>query len=210
MSLPTLPDSVSDALIVRPVSQLLIPSEVKLDCELSYKTIFNWTVFKINSMQEGNELVLNRKGSSELLIRGRTLGAGSYMVILTVSMRGTKVYGVNKGYFRIERSPLIALISGGTRVERGFNKTLEFDASFSGDPDAVLPNAGKFAFTLPLSPTTAMVYTSVTPILSDSVLQQRLTFFVKERKIQSKIAPAATTSNQLYKKAAWPSDQCRS
>lgn len=207
MSLPTLPDSVSDALIVRPVSQLLIPSEVKLDCELSYKTIFNWTVFKINSMQEGNELVLNRKGSSELLIRGRTLGAGSYMVILTVSMRGTKVYGVNKGYFRIERSPLIALISGGTRVERGFNKTLEFDASFSGDPDAVLPNAGKFAF--PLSPTTAMVYTSVTLILSDSVLQQRLTFFVKDRKIQSKIAPAATTSNQLYKKAAWPSDQCR-
>lgn len=116
MSLPTLPDSVSDALIVRPVSQLLIPSEVKLDCELSYKTIFNWTVFKLNSMQGGNELVLNRKGSSELLIRGRTLAEGSYMVILTVSMRGTKVYGVNKGYFRIERSPLIALISGGTRV----------------------------------------------------------------------------------------------
>ena len=210
MSLPTLPDSVSDALIVRPVSQLLIPSEVKLDCELSYKTIFNWTVFKLKPKQGGNELVLSRKGSSELLIRGRTLGEGSYMVILTVSMRGTKVYGVNKGYFRIERSPLIALISGGTRVERGFNKTLEFDASFSGDPDAVLPNAGKFAFTLPLSPMTAMVYTSVTPILSDSVLQQRLTFFVKDRKIQSKIAPAATTSYQLYKKAAWPSDQCRS
>lgn len=188
MSLPTLPDSVSDALIVRPVSQLLIPSEVKLDCELSYKTIFNWTVFKLNSMQGGNELVLNRKGSSELLIRGRTLAEGSYMVILTVSMRGTKVYGVNKGYFRMERSPLIALISGGTRVERGFNKTLEFDASFSGDPDAVLTDSGKFAFTytFPLSPTTAMVYTSVTPILSDSVLQQLLTFSLRTGKFSRK------------------------
>ena len=186
MSLPTLPDSVSDALMVRPVSQLLIPSEVKLDCELSYKTIFNWTVFKINSMQGGNEFVLNRKGSSELLIRGRTLGEGSYMVILTVSMRGTKVYGVNKGYFRIERSPLIALISGGTRVERGFNKTLEFDASFPGDPDAVLANAGKFAFTFPHSPTTALVYTSVTPILSDCVLQQLLTFSLRTEKFSRK------------------------
>ena len=209
MSLPTLPDSVSDALIVRPVSQLLIPSEVKLDCELSYKTIFNWTVFKINSMHEGNELVLNRKGSSELLIRGRTLGAGSYMVILTVSMRGTKVYGVNKGYFRIERSPLIALISGGTRVERGFNKTLEFDASFSGDPDAVLPNAGKFAFTLHFLPRQHCCTLLLPQFYLIAFYNNCQLFFVKDRKNLSKIAPAATTSNQPYKKAAWPSDQCR-
>ena len=142
--LPTLPETVSQALKVRPASQMLIPSDVELDCELSYTTMFNWNVYKLSPEREENMLVLSRNGSSQLLIRGRMLPVGSYLVRLTVSMRGTKVFGVSEGYIRVVRSPLIALISGGTKVERGFNKTLEFDASFSRDPDAVLPYTGKF------------------------------------------------------------------
>lgn len=143
MSLPTLPATALEARIVRPASQLLIHSEVELICELTYTTIFSWKVYKLSSRQEENVLVLSRSGSSELLITRRLLPVGTYLVQLTVRMMGTKVFGVSRGYLRVVHSPIVALISGGTKVERGFNKTLEFNASFSRDPDAVSAHSGK-------------------------------------------------------------------
>ena len=145
VNLPSLPKTASNASRVRPASRLLIPSEVQLDCELSYETKFNWNVYKLNPLEGGNELVISRSGTSELLITRRLLSVGTYLVKLTVSMTGTQVSGVAEGYIRVIRSPMIALISGGTKVERGFNQTLEFDGSLSRDPDALSPYSGTFS-----------------------------------------------------------------
>ena len=69
---------------------------------------------------------------------------GIYLVRLTVEMAGTEVFGFSEGYIRVIESPLVARIVGGTKVERGFNKTLVFNASLSCDPDSFHPFDGKF------------------------------------------------------------------
>ena len=148
MKLPSLPPNVTSALSVRRANQILIPSEIQLDCELSFATIFNWEVFHLYS-----DKVLSRKGSSELLIPQGTLPVGSYSVRLTVKMAGTKVLGEGEGYIRVISSPIVARIAGGTRVERGFNKTLVFNASLSHDPDAFDTELRKFSSILPLKAT---------------------------------------------------------
>ena len=60
---------------------------------------------------------------------------GIYLVRLTVKMAGTQVFGFSEGFIRVIESPLVAHIAGGTKVERGLNKTLVFNASLSRDPD---------------------------------------------------------------------------
>lgn len=139
MRLPSLSPNVTSAVSVRRANQILISSEVELDCELSFATIFNWEVFHLYS-----DKVLSRNGSSELLIPRGSLPVGSYSVRLTVKMEGTKVFGVGEGYIRVISSPIVARIAGGTKVERGFNKTLIFNASLSHDPDAFDPEVRKF------------------------------------------------------------------
>ena len=73
---------------------------------------------------------------------------GIYLVRLTVKMAGTQVFGFSEGYIRVIESPLVAHIAGGTKVERGFNKTLVFNASLSRDPDSFHPPHGKLTFFL--------------------------------------------------------------
>ena len=50
-------------------------------------------------------------------------------------MIGTAVFGVSRGYFKVVSSPLAAFIAGGSKVARGLERTLIFDASPSYDPD---------------------------------------------------------------------------
>ena len=137
--LPSLSSNVTSAVRLRGANQILIPSEVQLDCELSSTTVFNWEVFHLYS-----DKVLSRNGSSELLIPRRSLPVGSYSVRLTVKMGGTQVFGVAEGYIRITGSPIVARIAGGTKTKRGFNKTLVFNASMSHDPDAFDSEVRKF------------------------------------------------------------------
>ena len=47
------------------------------------------------------------------------------------------MFGVSQGYFKVVSSPLVASIAGGSKVARGLNRTLVFDASLSFDPDEV-------------------------------------------------------------------------
>ena len=91
-----------------------------------------------------SDKVLSKNGSSELLIPRSSLPVGSYSVRLTVKMTGTKVFGVAEGYIRVINSPIVARIAGGTKTERGFNKTLVFNASLSHDPDAFDSEVRKF------------------------------------------------------------------
>jgi len=79
--------------------------------------------------------VLSRNSSSELQITPHLLPIGVYMVQLTVDMLETPLYGVGQGYFNVTSSPLVAIIAGGSKVVRGLNRTLVFNASMSYDPD---------------------------------------------------------------------------
>ena len=132
VSLPNLSPNVSSASDIHRSSQFIIHSDVSLDCELSRKTTFIWNVYQLNAEEL---LVLSRNSSSELRITPHLLPVGVYLVRLTVNMLETQLYGFGQGYFRVTSSPLVAIIAGGSKVARGFNRTLLFNASNSYDPD---------------------------------------------------------------------------
>ena len=132
VSLPNLSPNVSSALKIHRSSQFIIQSDVSLDCELSRRTNFIWKVHQLNV----DEIpVLLKNSSSELRITPHLLPMGVYLVRLTVYMLKTPLFGVGQGYFKVTSSPLVAIIAGGSKVARGFNKTLVFNASMSYDPD---------------------------------------------------------------------------
>ena len=143
VELPGLSSNVTSLLTVRRANQLVISSKVSLDCELLYETIFNWEVYDLHSQSREHPFLSRYGGTSEFLIKRGKLPLGIYLVRLTVKMAGTQVFGFSEGYIRVIESPLVAHISGGTKVERGFNKTLEFNASLSRDPDSFNPPNGK-------------------------------------------------------------------
>ena len=135
--------NITSSLTVRRANQLVISSVVSLDCEFSYETIFNWEVYDLHSQSREHPVLSRYGGSSEFLIKRDKLPTGIYLVRLTVKMAGTQVFGFSEGYIQVIESPLVAHISGGTKMERGFNKTLVFNASLSRDPDSFHPPHGK-------------------------------------------------------------------
>lgn len=116
---------------IRRIDSLLIESEVILHCELSQNTLFTWSIYTYPEMAP----LLSRNGSSEFRITPRMLPIGDYVIRLNVSVVGIQVSGIAQGSFQVTSSPLVALITGGTKVVRGFNRSLAFDASMSYDPD---------------------------------------------------------------------------
>ena len=132
VSLPNLSRNVSSALDIYRSSQFIIQSDVSLDCELSPRTSFTWSVYQLNAEEIP---ALLRNSSSELRITPHLLPIGVYLVRLTVNMLETPVFGVGQGYLKVTSSPLVAIIAGGSKVARGFNRTLVFNASMSYDPN---------------------------------------------------------------------------
>ena len=112
--------------------QFIIHSEVILNCELSHTAVFHWSVYKLG---EEETPLLSRISFTELQITPRLLPGGEFLVQLNVSMIGTAMFGVSQGYFKVVSSPLVASIAGGSKVARGLERTLIFDASLSYDPD---------------------------------------------------------------------------
>ena len=132
VSLPNVsPNAPPDSSIYRS-SQFIILSEANLSCDVSHMTTFSWSVYRLG---EEDILFLSRNSSSELQITPRLLPVGEFLVQLNVSMIGTAVFGVSQGYLKVVSSPLVASIAGGSKVARGLNRTLIFDASLSYDPD---------------------------------------------------------------------------
>ena len=114
--------------------QFVIQSEVKLNCEVSHTTWFLWHVYQLGE-EEDKTLIISRNSSSELKIMPHLLPVGVFVVQLNVSMKGIPIFGVSQGYFKVVSSPLVAAIAGGSKVARGLERTLIFDASESYDPD---------------------------------------------------------------------------
>ena len=110
----------------------MIQSAVRLNCKSSEKPLFLWRVYQLG---EEDAPLLSRNSFSELQITPRLLPVGEFLVQLNVSMIGTAIFGVSQGYFKVVSSPLVASITGGSKVARGLERTLIFDASLSYDPD---------------------------------------------------------------------------
>ena len=132
VGLPNISPNASSDVSIHRLRQFTIQSEVKLHCELSDKTSFLWRVYKLG---EEDTPLLSRNSFSELQITPRLLPVGEFLVQLNVSIIGTSVFAVSQGYFKVVSSPLVASIAGGSKVARGLERTLIFDASLSYDPD---------------------------------------------------------------------------
>ena len=136
VSLPNVSPNASSALSVHRSRQFVVISEVKLNCELSRTVMFHWNIYKLG---EEDTPLLARNSFSELQITPRLLPIGEFSVQLNVSIIGTAMFGVGQGYFKVVSSPLVASINGGSKVARGLERTLIFDASLSYDPDEENP-----------------------------------------------------------------------
>ena len=132
MKLPNVSPSATPDLSFQRSRHFIIKSEVKLNCEFSDKTLFLWRVYQLG---EEDTPLFSQNSFSELQITPRLLPVGDFLVELNVSMLGTAVFGVSQGYFQVVSSPLVASIAGGSKVARGLERTLIFDASLSYDPD---------------------------------------------------------------------------
>ena len=132
VSLPNISPNASSDVRIHRLRKFTIQSEVKLNCKLSDKTLFHWSVYKLG---EEDTPLLSRNSFSELQITPHLLPVGVFLVQLNVSMVGPAMFGVSQGYFKVVSSSLVASIAGGRKVARGLDGILIFDASLSYDPD---------------------------------------------------------------------------
>lgn len=184
--------NITSSLTVRRANQLVISSVVSLDCEFSYETIFNWEVYDLHSQSREHPVLSRYGGSSEFLIKRGKLPTGIYLVRLTVKMAGTQVFGFSEGYIQVIESPLVAHISGGTKMERGFNKSLVFNASLSRDPDSFHPRHGKLVTLLLLRTKVGRAY-----------LKEAIFLPISNFTLIIKLAPSDDTENISPKDDSW-------
>ena len=184
--------NITSSLTVRRANQLVISSVVSLDCEFSYETIFNWEVYDLHSQSREHPVLSRYGGSSEFLIKRGKLPTGIYLVRLTVKMAGTQVFGFSEGYIQVIESSLVAHISGGTKMERGFNKSLVFNASLSRDPDSFHPRHGKLVTLLLLRTKVGRAY-----------LKEAIFLPISNFTLIIKLAPSDDTENTSPKDDSW-------
>ncbi|XP_061410785.1 LOW QUALITY PROTEIN: polycystin-1-like protein 1 [Lethenteron reissneri] len=118
----------------RPLALAVSLEDEKVDCVTSRVLLFNWTVVD----KDGSVLALppsvatNNRG---LVIPANTLSYGNYTVATKVRIAGTIVYAVYAVSVVVEPSPLVSIISGGTRVFLTRQQHVLLDGSRSLDPD---------------------------------------------------------------------------
>lgn len=119
---------------------------IEIDCRATDQKDITWSVSKVSASSKdelGGRTDLNpdNKNLEELTIQEKTLTYGVYLIRCNVSMRGQyDVYSIVKGYIEIRSNPLIAIIEGGSLVQRAFGKPCAFDGSDSSDPDETEPD----------------------------------------------------------------------
>jgi hypothetical protein len=122
---------------------------------LYFSSKFEWRVFLYDPTQPHippgeNETsffheMINITGiqydAPRLVVKPRALDYGIYKAIENVTMIGPQgVWHIDDGYFEIIRSPLYAIIIGGSTRSIGFDKNFTLDANASGDPDVDVGN----------------------------------------------------------------------
>ncbi|XP_039991901.1 polycystin-1 [Xiphias gladius] len=110
----------------------------------TYKTIYQWEIFRGSDCTNGNvnfsmnKVILRSQvdaASPFLLLPKHTLSAGQYCLVFTVSLQGTPVFVQRTTNIRVVHSPLVAVIKGGSHKLWPSLSDLILDGSESQDPD---------------------------------------------------------------------------
>lgn len=86
-------------------------------------------------------------GTSEWNIKKLSLSINMYLVSYQVTMTKNSITGIDFKFLSITQSELIAEISGGSLVKRGFEKEISLDGSPSRDLDLEVGNYDGMTFT---------------------------------------------------------------
>ena len=120
-----------------------IETDVDVFCPESKESKYEWNIFQSNPrtglFERFNDVPFNEEASmQEIRLKRRTLPVGLFRVSLTVGMVEDELkefMAVVEGYIRVVQSPLIAEISGGSEIRRGFGSVVSVDGLNSYDPD---------------------------------------------------------------------------
>jgi hypothetical protein len=88
------------------------------------------------------------KGAAEWNIKRHTFKYGLYLVEFRVILNNAEgLFNSDLRFFSITESPIIAGITGGSHVRRGFNQEVQLDGSPSEDPDVQHGDYSDMTFT---------------------------------------------------------------
>ena len=124
------------------VDSINIEADVDVFCPESKEPKYEWKIFQNNPktrlFDPFNYPPLNKEATMQELRLRRVLPIGLFKISLMVGMVEDDLkefMAVAEGYLKIVQSPLIATISGGSEIRRGFGPTLSVDGQDSHDPD---------------------------------------------------------------------------
>lgn len=128
---------------VKRSESLDIGSETSVFCPASKQTIFEWSLFKFDRLSNVSKLMNMTDSGADvnlpsLHIEERLLPLGLYQVKLAVRMseEWLREYAAEaSGFIEVVASDLVAVISGGSLLRRGFGPKMMVNGSSSYDPD---------------------------------------------------------------------------
>ncbi|XP_072020448.1 polycystin-1-like [Amphiura filiformis] len=137
---------VSNPWQVKKNHEIMLISEVILNCSSTYTASFHWDVYHVEFFNgkplPSNDLYRYKLPievdleESDLVIPRRSVNYGTYLFQLTVTMDNYgKVSNKNQTYVEVVPSPIHVRIAGGLSVTVQENATLVLNASMSYDPD---------------------------------------------------------------------------
>lgn len=143
LKLKSVGDTPEDATSFFTADVINIEADVDVFCPESKESKYEWNIFQSNPrtglFELFNGVPLNEEASmQEIRLKKRSLPVGLFRVSLTVGMEEEELNDfvtVAEGYIRVVRSPLIADISGGSEIRRGFGSMVSVDGKNSYDPD---------------------------------------------------------------------------
>ena len=132
-----------------PWKQITIKNTIKLNCEASDKTAFNWTICKVNGQDQRcmpyRVPVTVSLLTSRLAFQPRDLPYGDYCMTFTVAMVGVEgIYTSSFGCARIVPSDIEAVIDGGSTRAVGQGKVTTVTSKQTNDPDVSVNNEDDF------------------------------------------------------------------
>lgn len=151
VAITNLGNSTSNSFKIKRSEYYTAQTSASLRCNDS-DTKFTWNAWLLKPDSLGNYVIdAPRKevatGTSQWTIKKLDLPIGLYLVSYQVTMVKKGVTGIDFKYLAITQSELLAEISGGPLVKRGFNKEISLDASPSRDPDVEIGNYNGTTFT---------------------------------------------------------------
>ena len=133
-------------------SIFIVKTGVTTNCVRTNKVRFEWELYVLNkTANQFHTAVADNADisfiSRELFLPKRSFSYGLYKVNFTAKMvlrePEPKFQSTTFGYLEVIPSPLVAKISGGNLIRRGFGKKVNVDGSGSTDPDILIGDHGK-------------------------------------------------------------------